>query len=236
MTGLLQQTSDYINNFRWADAPLSSPIWPFISVAVYLAVIYTIQWHVQTHRNGRSYPVQTLFAYHNLFLSLLSAVMLAGGATVFIRRYQNEGSIKFAFCERTDAPEYTEKGSHGPFYFWSVSRLKAKHAARSVHCGCSSCNSLCRIVMIVICMASAQYIYYLSKYYELVDTVFLALKGKLSGWGGLNVYHHALVVWMAWLWLEHAQSLQHLGLIFNTTVHVVVRQAKKRRDEIDGSI
>jgi hypothetical protein len=33
------------------------------------------------------------------------------------------------------------------------------------------------------------YVYYLSKYYELLDTVFLAAKGKLQGWGGLNVYH-----------------------------------------------
>ena len=44
------------------------------------------------------------------------------------------------------------------------------------------------------------YIYYLSKFYELLDTVFLALKGKLVGWGGLNVWHHALVVFMAWQW------------------------------------
>ena len=50
------------------------------------------------------------------------------------------------------------------------------------------------------------YMYYLSKYYELLDTVFLALKGKLDGWGGLNVYHHSVVVFMAWWWLEYTQS------------------------------
>jgi len=66
------------------------------------------------------------------------------------------------------------------------------------------------------------YVYYLSKYVELLDTVFLALKGKLVGWGGLNVYHHSLVVFMAWLWLDCAQSLQHIGILANTAVHVVM--------------
>ena len=66
------------------------------------------------------------------------------------------------------------------------------------------------------------YVYYLSKYYELLDTVFLALKGKLDGWGGLNVYHHSVVVFMAWWWLEYAMSLQFYGLLFNTSVHVIM--------------
>lgn len=66
------------------------------------------------------------------------------------------------------------------------------------------------------------YMYYLSKYYELFDTVFLALKGKLEGWGGLNVYHHSVVVFMAWWWLEYTQSLQFYGLLFNTSVHVIM--------------
>ena len=66
------------------------------------------------------------------------------------------------------------------------------------------------------------YMYYLSKYVELLDTVFLALKGKLEGWGGLNVYHHSVVVFMAWWWLEYAMSLQFYGLLFNTSVHVIM--------------
>ena len=27
---------------------------------------------------------------------------------------------------------------------------------------------------------------------------------------------------MAWFWLEYAQSLQFIGLLFNTSVHVVM--------------
>jgi hypothetical protein len=38
----------------------------------------------------------------------------------------------------------------------------------------------------------------------------------------LHVFHHSIVVVMAWLWLEAAQSLQQLALLVNTGVHVVM--------------
>ncbi|CAG8522590.1 6802_t:CDS:2 [Paraglomus occultum] len=46
------------------------------------------------------------------------------------------------------------------------------------------------------------YIYYLSKYYELFDTVILALKKKPIIF--LHWYHHAIVILMVWSWLEDA--------------------------------
>mmetsp|Transcript_16125 Transcript_16125/g.41911 ORF Transcript_16125/g.41911 Transcript_16125/m.41911 type:complete len:260 (-) Transcript_16125:96-875(-) len=62
------------------------------------------------------------------------------------------------------------------------------------------------------------YIYYLSKYYELLDTVILVLKGRALTF--LHVAHHSMVLVMAYLWLECSQSLQVLALLFNTGVHV----------------
>eukprot|EP00455_Lapot_gusevi_P056935 TRINITY_DN9562_c0_g1_i1.p1 TRINITY_DN9562_c0_g1~~TRINITY_DN9562_c0_g1_i1.p1 ORF type:complete len:280 (-),score=78.12 TRINITY_DN9562_c0_g1_i1:83-922(-) len=64
------------------------------------------------------------------------------------------------------------------------------------------------------------YIYYLSKFYELLDTVFIAVKGSELTF--FQMYHHSVVVVMCYLWLEYAQSLQFGGLIFNTAVHVVM--------------
>lgn len=64
------------------------------------------------------------------------------------------------------------------------------------------------------------YMYYLSKYYEFIDTFLLALKGKPLTF--LHVGHHTLVCPMAYLWLSEAQSLQHIGLLFNTGIHVVM--------------
>ena len=66
------------------------------------------------------------------------------------------------------------------------------------------------------------YLYYLSKYYELIDTVLQLLKGRPPPHFFLHVYHHAVVLLMAWSWLEYVQTLQFGGLLFNTAVHVLM--------------
>lgn len=66
------------------------------------------------------------------------------------------------------------------------------------------------------------YIYYLSKYYELLDTVLQLARGKSPPHFLLHVYHHAAVLFMAWAWIEYRQSLHFIGLMWNTAVHVVM--------------
>jgi len=66
------------------------------------------------------------------------------------------------------------------------------------------------------------YIYYLSKFYEMLDTIFVILRMSQVPHFRLQVYHHAAVVPMCWLWLETRQSLQFGGLLFNTFTHVVM--------------
>lgn len=66
------------------------------------------------------------------------------------------------------------------------------------------------------------YIYYLSKYYELLDTALQLARGKPPPHFVLHVYHHAAVLFMAWAWCETKQSLQFIALGFNTAVHVVM--------------
>lgn len=66
------------------------------------------------------------------------------------------------------------------------------------------------------------YMYYLSKYYEMLDTVLALSCGSIPPSFNLHVFHHALVPLMAWLWLETLQSLQFVGLIANTFVHVIM--------------
>lgn len=62
--------------------------------------------------------------------------------------------------------------------------------------------------------------YYLSKFYEFVDTAILVLRSKPTSL--LHVVHHALVLVMAWLWVDQRQSLQWGGLLTNTLLHVVM--------------
>ena len=38
----------------------------------------------------------------------------------------------------------------------------------------------------------------------------------------LHVFHHSIVVVMAYLWLEAAQSLQQIALLTNTGIHVMM--------------
>ena len=66
------------------------------------------------------------------------------------------------------------------------------------------------------------YIYYLSKYYELIDTALAILNGSRIPHFKLHVFHHACVLFMAFNWLRVRQSLQFGGLLFNTFVHIVM--------------
>jgi hypothetical protein len=46
--------------------------------------------------------------------------------------------------------------------------------------------------------------------------------GKIPPNYFLHVYHHSIVILNTWFWLESAASLQFIGLLFNTAVHVVM--------------
>ena len=61
-----------------------------------------------------------------------------------------------------------------------------------------------------------------SRYYEMLDTVLVLLQKSRVPHFKLQVYHHAAVVPMAWLWCETQQSLQWGGLLFNSLVHVIM--------------
>jgi hypothetical protein len=64
------------------------------------------------------------------------------------------------------------------------------------------------------------YVYYLSKLYELLDTLILILKKRTLTF--LHVFHHATVIFMCYFWLQFAQSLQIVALLTNTAVHVIM--------------
>ena len=66
------------------------------------------------------------------------------------------------------------------------------------------------------------YVYYLSKFYELLDTFLQLLQGKTPPHFLLHSYHHACVIMMCWCWLQYCPTLQFIGIMFNTFVHVVM--------------
>ncbi|KAG6519981.1 hypothetical protein ZIOFF_017010 [Zingiber officinale] len=65
------------------------------------------------------------------------------------------------------------------------------------------------------------HVFYLSKLYELADTLLILLseRRRLTF---LHVYHHAIVIVMCYVWLASAQSLMPAALVTNASVHVVM--------------
>lgn len=64
------------------------------------------------------------------------------------------------------------------------------------------------------------YLFYLSKYYELIDTVLLVLKKKPLDF--LHCYHHAIVPYAAWVGFRGWYMPIVTGTLFNSLVHVVM--------------
>jgi fatty acid elongase 3 len=61
------------------------------------------------------------------------------------------------------------------------------------------------------------YLFYISKFWELLDTVILVLRGRPLTL--LHVWHHASVMFEIYFWLEFDMVLGMYGMIFNTLVH-----------------
>eukprot|EP00484_Ammonia_sp_Unknown_P027681 CAMPEP_0197036936 /NCGR_PEP_ID=MMETSP1384-20130603/14280_1 /TAXON_ID=29189 /ORGANISM="Ammonia sp." /LENGTH=269 /DNA_ID=CAMNT_0042467171 /DNA_START=82 /DNA_END=891 /DNA_ORIENTATION=+ len=64
------------------------------------------------------------------------------------------------------------------------------------------------------------YIYYLSKYYELIDTFVLILRKKRLI--ALHVWHHGIMLLCAWLWVDQKWTLSMFGMMINTFIHVLM--------------
>ncbi|KAJ6800625.1 elongation of fatty acids protein 3-like [Iris pallida] len=69
------------------------------------------------------------------------------------------------------------------------------------------------------------YVFYLSKIYELLDTLLILLSGAESRTRRLtflHVYHHSVVPVMCYVWLRTRQSLLPVALTTNAAVHVAM--------------
>jgi len=64
------------------------------------------------------------------------------------------------------------------------------------------------------------YVFYISKYYEFLDTLFIVLKKRELTL--LHIYHHLLTTFLTWAGIESATSNQWTALCANTFVHCLM--------------
>lgn len=83
-----------------------------------------------------------------------------------------------------------------------------------VYCGCSNNESKDDSFL------WWAYLFYLSKYYELFDTVFLVLRKRPLTF--LHVYHHAIVLPMCWYAINQGIIMGWITCFNNAFVHVIM--------------
>jgi len=76
-------------------------------------------------------------------------------------------------------------------------------------------------------------LFYISKYYELIDTIFVVLRGKPLTF--LHVWHHASVVYVCWLANQHQIVMGWITCFQNCLIHVIMyyyyaMQSLQKRD------
>ena len=64
------------------------------------------------------------------------------------------------------------------------------------------------------------YIFYVSKYYELLDTVIMVLRKRQLNF--LHVYHHCIVLPLFYVYMTTGMLLQWIVVVANCTVHVAM--------------
>uniref|UniRef100_A0A8C5Z882 Elongation of very long chain fatty acids protein 7 n=1 Tax=Marmota marmota marmota TaxID=9994 RepID=A0A8C5Z882_MARMA len=75
----------------------------------------------------------------------------------------------------------------------------------------------------VIRMAHTCWLYYFSKFIELLDTIFFVLRKKNSQVTFLHVFHHTIMPWTWWFGVKFAAGgLGTFHAFINTAVHVVM--------------
>lgn len=68
------------------------------------------------------------------------------------------------------------------------------------------------------------YIYWLTKFVDLLDTIFFVLRKKDNQISVLHLYHHSVVPILGWLylWNQHGAPAVSLFALLNSTVHVIM--------------
>ncbi|KAF2231005.1 hypothetical protein EV356DRAFT_431106, partial [Viridothelium virens] len=200
------------------------PAIPATFAAVYASVIVSL--NIFNRRNGnqpwsisRTKTFRFLVLTHNILLMLYSAATCAALVRALRHTWPSYGGSEYKFAEAVDSL----CKMHGPrgigdaaFYNASSSRWTIKNSAiRLALNGTPDSTDVGRLWNEGL--AFWGWLFYLSKFYEVIDSFILVLKGKRSS--TLQVYHHAGAMAAMWAGIRYMSPPIWMFVCVNSFIH-----------------
>eukprot|EP00658_Telonema_sp_P-2_P066073 TRINITY_DN55184_c0_g1_i2.p1 TRINITY_DN55184_c0_g1~~TRINITY_DN55184_c0_g1_i2.p1 ORF type:complete len:335 (-),score=62.47 TRINITY_DN55184_c0_g1_i2:98-1102(-) len=224
-----------MHQFQW-DAeltPFSSFAWPAGGALIYLLVIGLL---VAWRHNKPGLDMTQLTRAHNLVLVMVSLVLSYGVWSEVVRFYAywldiNLRSLQSGDLEETRAQARRWEVYLGPWYSLCCHRWCTMQP--EVHANIEE-GVVDPSVAEAMCPSSVNpvsgplywwlYMTYIFKYYDMFDTVLLALKGRLRSdnlrGNFLHLFHHATVPLCAWMGFQGRLLMPlWMGMGINNLVH-----------------
>lgn len=140
---------------------------------------------------------------HNIALSLGSLVMLLGFVSAYTDQYRHEAAGAEIAAVGGEAAQGAENRSDASLTSFVLDRVV-----------CDQGEELFSRMQFWL------YVFYLSKFYEFLDTVFLCLTMRKVI--PLHWIHHVLTCYVAWIGMEARHTVMGIACLMNTAVHVVM--------------
>lgn len=153
-------------------------------------------------------PFKFLVILHNTVLAIYSAWTFAGLCVVFWNCWPSVSDPNFVVRVANTLCEITPTGEFGYLeHPEMLSSMPETFVDHSNHIWTAGAGYL-------------SWLFYISKFYEVVDTFIILAKGKQSSF--LQTYHHAGVMLCAWAGVRYASPPSLIGVSLNSAIHTLM--------------
>lgn len=175
--------------------------WPLAGTTLYVVVIGMLRGLCSSRGPIGPLGLRWAVAAHNLVLCVLSFVMATQTAYEGWRLTTDGAGLGDHYCNaaRTGSLGILEDLEQG---LSASSKIAVPYGEERLLTG--------RVWMWCV-------VFYLSKYYELLDTVLLAARGRPLAF--LHVYHHIIIIPLVLAFIRAEIAYFWVGVVFNATIH-----------------
>ncbi|KAJ5701280.1 hypothetical protein N7488_008828 [Penicillium malachiteum] len=196
-------------------------------VAIYVATVHLLNQYNAAHQYRpwaltRTPLFKLVMLVHNASLALFSAWCLGGMIHTHYRHWNSARSgleLSYSACAefvcQFDSTSYRSKlfcSANNP-----ATGLTYDCVIRLTHDNCAVLNKTKTPSEGLIYI---YWIFYMSKFYEIVDTLIILARGKTSS--TLQTFHHAGVVLIGWTGLRNESPMAPPGAMMNAGVHTLM--------------